>query len=130
MTKTNLTIRIDQDLKAEMQQLAENLGMDLTTFITIYAKKAVREQRIPFEVSCDIPNKETKEVFEEVEKMKKDPTLGKGYTDVDEMISDVSGDIFNEETRKAINDVRNGRNLSRAYSSVDEMMNGLLDDED
>lgn len=89
MTKTNLTIRIDQDLKAEMQQLAENLGMDLTTFITIYAKKAVREQRIPFEVSCDTPNKETKEAFEEVERMKKDPTLGKGYTDVDEMMREL-----------------------------------------
>lgn len=89
MTKTNLTIRIDQDLKTEMQRLAENLGMDLTTFITIYAKKAVREQRIPFEVSYDIPNKETEEAFEEVERMKKDPTLGKGYTDVDEMMREL-----------------------------------------
>lgn len=89
MAKTNLTIRIDQELKTQMQELAEGLGMDLTAFITIYAKKAVREQRIPFEVSRDIPNRETLEAFEEVERMKKDPSLGKTYTDVDKMMKEL-----------------------------------------
>ncbi len=89
MATTNLTIRMDEELKRQVKELADDLGMDMTTFFTVYAKKAVRTWRIPFEVSGDIPNEETKEAFEEVERMKKDSTLGKGYTDVDEMMREL-----------------------------------------
>ena len=36
-----------------------------------------------------IPNRETREVIEEVQRMKADPTMGKTYTDVDEMMKDL-----------------------------------------
>ena len=48
MANTNITIRIDEDLKGELQTLMSNLGMDLTTFFTLAAKQAVREQALPF----------------------------------------------------------------------------------
>ena len=48
MANTNITIRIDEDLKGELQKLMSNLGMDLTTFFTLAAKQAVREQALPF----------------------------------------------------------------------------------
>ncbi|MCM1054900.1 MAG: type II toxin-antitoxin system RelB/DinJ family antitoxin [Bacteroides sp.] len=89
MAKTNLTIRIDQELKSQLQELAEDLGMDVTTFFTVYAKKAVRMWKIPFEVSGDIPNKETLEAIEEVKRMKADPSIGKSYTDVDQMMKEL-----------------------------------------
>lgn len=37
----------------------------------------------------EIPNKETLEAFEEVERMKKDSSIGKSYTDVDQMIKEL-----------------------------------------
>lgn len=45
---TTVTIRIDQTLKSELQRLLSDLGMDMTTFFTIRAKQAVREQALPF----------------------------------------------------------------------------------
>jgi len=36
----------------ELDELCEEMGMNLTTFFTIYAKKALRERRIPFEISA------------------------------------------------------------------------------
>lgn len=45
---TTVTIRIDQTLKSELQRLLSDLGMDMTTFFTIAAKQAVREQALPF----------------------------------------------------------------------------------
>ena len=42
------------------------MGMDMTTFFTILAKLAVREQRIPFDISMNTPNEETREAIEEV----------------------------------------------------------------
>lgn len=49
MANTNITIRIDEKLKSQLQELMSNLGMDLTTFFTLAAKQAVREQALPFQ---------------------------------------------------------------------------------
>ena len=86
MATTNITMRIDEDLKAQLQELVANLGMDMTTFFTISAKQAVREQRIPFAISMEGAN---------------------------------------ADTARAIDDVRHGRNLSRSFSSVEELMEDL-----
>lgn len=58
MATTNITMRIDVDVKAQLQDLVSDLGLDMTTFFTMAAKQAIREQRIPFEVSRDVPNAE------------------------------------------------------------------------
>jgi len=44
---------MDEDLKKRMERLCDELGMNLTTAFTIFAKKATRENRIPFEVDAD-----------------------------------------------------------------------------
>lgn len=85
----NLTMRIDDELKKQAEELFNELGMNMTTAFTIFAKQAVREQRIPFEITREAPNQETIEAIKEVEQMKKDPSIGKSYTDVDEMIKEL-----------------------------------------
>ena len=49
MANTNVTMRMDETLKAQLQELMSNLGLDLTTFFTMAAKQAVREQALPFQ---------------------------------------------------------------------------------
>jgi len=49
MANTNVTMRIDENLKLQLQDLMSNLGMDMTTFFTLAAKQAVREQALPFQ---------------------------------------------------------------------------------
>ena len=46
----------------------------------IFAKKAVREHKIPFEIGAEKPNNETLETIQEVQAMESDPTLGKSRT--------------------------------------------------
>ena len=48
MANTNVTMRIDETLKVQLQELLSNLGIDMTTFFTMAAKQAVREQALPF----------------------------------------------------------------------------------
>lgn len=91
MATTNVTMRMDVNVKAQLQELMTDLGLDMTTFFTMAAKQAIREQRIPFEISRDIPNEDTKEAIEEVHQMKKNPSLGKSYTDVDDMMKELLG---------------------------------------
>lgn len=54
MASTNLTFRIDENLKAQLQELMFNLGLDMTTFFTMAAKQAVREQALPFHPDMNI----------------------------------------------------------------------------
>ena len=64
--------------------------MNLTTAFTVFVKQSLREQAIPFEISREIPNKETREAIEEVQQMKKNPSIGKAYDDVDKMMEELS----------------------------------------
>ena len=50
---TNLSIRIDRSLKNEAEHVFNDMGMNLTTAITIFVKQAVREKKIPFEITLD-----------------------------------------------------------------------------
>ena len=60
MANTNVTMRIDETLKAQFQELMSNLGLDMTTFFTMAAKQAVREQALPFKPDMnETPNIET-----------------------------------------------------------------------
>ena len=53
MSQTSLSIRMDEDLKNEFGALCDNIGMTMTTAFCIFAKKAVSEQRIPFDVTAN-----------------------------------------------------------------------------
>ena len=53
MAQTMVSIRMDEDLKNGMDRVCRELGMNMTTAFTIFAKKVCREQRIPFDVSID-----------------------------------------------------------------------------
>lgn len=48
-----LAIRMDADLKESFNKTCEDLGLSMSTAVTMLAKKMTREQRIPFEVSKD-----------------------------------------------------------------------------
>ncbi len=86
MAQTNINIRMDDGLKQQFDHLCNELGLNMTTAFTIFAKTMVRQQRIPFDVSLDTPN---------------------------------------AETLAAIDDVNKGRNLSRTFHNVAELMEDL-----
>lgn len=89
MATTNISMRIDEELKKQAEDLFNDLGMSMTTAFTIFAKQAVREQRIPFFISREVPNKETMAAIEEVYQMKLNPSIGKTYSDVEEMMKEL-----------------------------------------
>lgn len=47
---TTVSIRLDDDMKKELDEMCDEMGMNLTTFFMIYAKKALRDRKIPFEI--------------------------------------------------------------------------------
>jgi DNA-damage-inducible protein J len=51
MPSTNINVRIDSALKAEAQEVLGNLGMDLSTAISVYLTQVVLRRAIPFRIS-------------------------------------------------------------------------------
>lgn len=88
MATTNVSIRMDTELKAQADELFAELGMNLSTAFNIFVRQSLREGGIPFEIRTDRPNKETIAAMLEAENITKDPKV-KGYTDLDEMFADL-----------------------------------------
>jgi DNA-damage-inducible protein J len=89
MASTNVNIRMDADLKRQFEAFCADMGMTMTTAFNVFAREAVREYRIPFEISGEAPNAETAEALREVKRMKADPSLGKTYSNVDQMMDEL-----------------------------------------
>ncbi len=50
MATTNLNIRIDDNLKKQAETLFSDLGLNMSSAITIFLKSAVAYNGIPFEI--------------------------------------------------------------------------------
>lgn len=68
MANTNINIRMDTDLKKQFEAFCADMGMTMTTAFNVFARKAVREYRIPFEVGGEVPNDDTKKAMEDAAK--------------------------------------------------------------
>ena len=85
---TNISIRMDSDLKDQAEILFGEMGMNLTTAFNIFVRQSLREGRIPFEISLNHINRETMAAMLEAEIIAKDPSI-KGYTDLDKLFADL-----------------------------------------
>ena len=50
MATTTLNIRIDKELKKQAENLFSDLGLNMTSAITVFLKAAVDHNGIPFEI--------------------------------------------------------------------------------
>lgn len=66
--KTNMTLRIEPELKAQAAALFKELGMDLSTATGIFYRQALRHHGLPFELKVDEPNETTYQAMEAAEK--------------------------------------------------------------
>jgi DNA-damage-inducible protein J len=86
MSQTNVTVRMDADLKKQAEVLFEAFGMNMTTALTIFVKTAVREQRIPFEIAINSPNKRILKTIEDIDN---DINMSKTFSDIDDLMEDL-----------------------------------------
>ena len=89
MPMTTATIRMDSELKAQLQTLMSELGLDMSTFFIMSAKQAVREQGIPLKITMDVPNAETLKAIHDAEN---GIGLSKGFISVEELTEELNAD--------------------------------------
>ncbi|MDR0880995.1 MAG: type II toxin-antitoxin system RelB/DinJ family antitoxin [Candidatus Adiutrix sp.] len=52
MTQTTLSIRMDNDIKKRFDAFCAEAGMNASVAVNMFARAVLREQRIPFEITC------------------------------------------------------------------------------
>lgn len=87
MSQVLINIRMDEELKKSMEQTCSELGINVTTAFTIFAKKMTREKRIPFEVSIDpfYCHNNLKAIDESAEQIRRGKVVVKTIDELEEM---------------------------------------------
>ena len=49
----NISVRMDDTLKQQTEFILDELGLNMSTAITMFAKAIVRERRLPLDLSID-----------------------------------------------------------------------------
>ena len=89
MATTNINVRVDAHLKQSAEALFADLGLNMSTAITMFLKSAVNHDGIPFEVKRISPNAETKAALAEYDQMKLHPENYKRYDSFDDLMNEV-----------------------------------------
>lgn len=82
-----INIRVDDNLKRQSEKIFDELGLGMTSALTIFLKAVVRTNSIPF--SLEIPNDETIEAMKEVDDIVSKKKKAKRYSSVDELKKDI-----------------------------------------
>ena len=86
MSTANLSIRVDAELKKDVESCLEDMGMNMSTAINIYLKQIVKQRAIPFRVTASPEvNRETIEAIAEGVRLANDPSAT-GYRDMNSLI--------------------------------------------
>lgn len=65
---TTVSLRFEDTMKRELDEMCSEMGMNLTTFFMIYAKRALRDRRIPFDLTAPIDPFYSKVNMSQIEK--------------------------------------------------------------
>ena len=85
---SNVSFRIDTDIKNKADKLFSQLGLNMTTAFNIFLRQSIREGSIPFNITVNTPNAVTIAALLEAERIADDPTV-KRYSDVEEALSEL-----------------------------------------
>ncbi|MCI6772190.1 MAG: type II toxin-antitoxin system RelB/DinJ family antitoxin [Oscillospiraceae bacterium] len=55
MAQATFSVRMDETLKKQFDQLCSDFGMNASTAINVFARAVVRERKIPFEIASPQP---------------------------------------------------------------------------
>lgn len=88
MTQTSVNIRMDSDLKKQFEAFCSDIGMSMTTAFCVFAKMAVRERKIPFEIKADADPFYSEENIRILEKRIADLKAGRSTMKEHELLED------------------------------------------
>ena len=89
---TTMNIRIEPNLKKEVEEILKDLGMNISDAVTIYFKQIVLTDSIPLQIKRPKFNKETLEAIKEADEIMKHPDNYKSYNNIYEIIEEIDNE--------------------------------------
>lgn len=89
MATTNMSIRLDAELKKQAETMLADMGLNLTTAMNIFLRQVVRQGKIPFEIATDLPSAETLAAIKEMDDMITGKITAKKYKTTEELFKDL-----------------------------------------
>lgn len=80
-----ITIRVDEKVKKEAEELFKEMGLNMSTAMNMFLKRCIFEEGIPFELK--VPNKKTLKALDDVNKGK---GLSKEFDSIEELMEDLN----------------------------------------
>ena len=90
MAQSTVNIRMDEEIKREFDRVCNELGINMSIAINILAKKIIREERIPFEVSVDpfYAKSNTEALKRSAKQIEEGKTVVRSLTELEEMTNE------------------------------------------
>ena len=86
-----INVNVPTHVKEEATEIFNNLGLNMSTAINMFLRRAICEKGIPFEVREE-PSDELKAVLKELEDYENGKVKLKSYTNVRKMFEDIEKD--------------------------------------
>lgn len=83
-----ITIRVDDNIKQQAEKLFDDLGLNMTSAINIFIKKALSVNGIPFDLRRNTYSAETLQAMLESEMLANDPNT-KTYNSFSEIMEEI-----------------------------------------
>ncbi len=94
---TNVNVWVDPRLKQDAENLFEDLGLSMSSAISMFLQAAVSSDGIPFEVKLRTPNPNTRAAMAEYSAMQEHPEQYKRHRSVDHVIDETLEEILRAE---------------------------------
>lgn len=114
MAQTAFSIRMDEGLKRDFSQFCENIGMTMSTAFVVFAKAALRNRKIPFEIydyrtgdavanyGMSVSREQALQAFEKLRAQAQDQLKGQPEPTLDDINAMIAEVRKERHTRKTI----------------------------
>lgn len=93
MATTNVTIRMDTELKKQAEEVLSEMGMNMSTAYTVFMKQLVRDRCFPFVPDVKVPNAGTLAAIKETEDIIAGRKQVKGYKSAEALFEDIDNEV-------------------------------------
>lgn len=96
MSTSITTIRLDENIKKDLQKNLDSIGITMNTYFVMAAKQLVMQKKIPFDIftETEIPNKTTRKamLLADAKEAGLIPDDSQSFDNVDDFMQSLHGD--------------------------------------
>ena len=87
MPTTTVQVRMDTTVKADLEILLQEMGLNMTTAINIFAKAVINSGKIPFEITAN--RRLSSELKQDLEDVRQRRNLSQTFTSIEDLSKDL-----------------------------------------